>query len=105
LDAAADGFLMPALNAAGEFIQRPLSGEEAAAWSRELMTRGGATSSDVTNTGTHGAKATLMTWMAKFGSPKADRRILGGHVKAGDVSVQLTPETSLPLHSVYLRLC
>ena len=32
-------------------------------------------------------KSTLLSWLAKYGSLKEDRKILGGHVSSDDVSV------------------
>ena len=42
---------------------------------------------DLSRTGAHSLKPTLLSWCAKFGLPLALRRKLGGHAKARDKAV------------------
>jgi hypothetical protein len=96
--------LMPAILSNGFFHRRVMLPEEAVAIARSLLVRAGAPPSDVDDTGTHGAKATLLSWCAKWGVPKAERRLLGGHLKSKDQSVEAysRDEYAKPLRSLYV---
>ena len=87
LNADADGTLMPAPMPGGGFAARTLEADEAAAWLRELLLRAGRPLQEISKVGTHGIRATLLSWAAKSGMPPASRRLLGGHAKAKDKSV------------------
>ena len=53
---------------------------------------------------THSAKTKLLSWSAKFGLPKGDRRILGYHVAGKDRMVQVysSDELAAPLRKLEL---
>ena len=56
-------------------------------WLRESLLRVGATPDQLLNVGSHSCKATPLSWGAKFGLRKDDRKLLGGHIERADVSV------------------
>ena len=72
--------LLPAPTSAGGWTKTPLKAEDSAAWLRHLLMSAGATYEDVKNYGTHGCKATTLSWAAKFGCRREVRSMLGYHV-------------------------
>ena len=70
--------LMPAPDAEGEPTVRPLSTGEFGKWIRMILNRknGLSEGSKVTS---HSCKATMLSFLAKFGASVPDREILGGH--------------------------
>ena len=64
--------LVPALDVNGEFQSRPMKSSHLVRWVRGILR------SD-TFTG-HSAKATVLSWLAKWGGPPDDRTTLGHHV-------------------------
>ena len=65
----------PAPSAKGGWCSRPLSAGEATAWIREILAFFGI----VTDKSSHGLKATLLAWCAKFGLQPSIRLLLGYH--------------------------
>lgn len=53
-------------------------------FTRELLVRGGVDPADVSNAGTHNAKATLLSMMAKWGAAAELRRAFGYHSAPGE---------------------
>jgi hypothetical protein len=87
LDAGADSTLMPIPLVGGGFGCSRMLSSEGCAWLRELLPRIYSSFGDVSLYGTHSAKATLLSWMAKSGCSDHDRRMLGGHAKKDDTSL------------------
>ena len=78
--------LMPAPQFGGGWSIRRLTSDESQQWVRRLLTESGHAEAAVSPLGTHSAKATLLSWCAKYGTPIGTRRLLGGHAKLGDSS-------------------
>ncbi len=87
LNAGVDGALMLKPLASGGFSKRRITTTEGVMWMRELLMDGGITAQEASAYGTHSCKATLLSWAAKSGMPKPDRRLLGGHAAPKDRSV------------------
>ncbi len=87
LDAGVDGALMLKPLASGGFSRKRITTTEGVMWMRELLMDGGITAHEASTYGTHSCKATLLSWAAKSGMPKPDRRLLGGHAAPKDRSV------------------
>ena len=75
---------MPAVDAGGMFIDRPLSSGEASEWLCRLVGAKGAHGGPIKS---HSLKTTLLSWAAKAGLSHDSRRILGYHVAPGDKSL------------------
>ena len=71
--------IMPAPNTAGEARKRPLTTKEVAEWIRLLLRRGGIAIGE-RRISSHSAKATILSYLAKYGAELAVREILGAHV-------------------------
>ena len=71
--------IMPAPNAAGEATKRPLTTKEVAEWIRLLLRRGGIAMGE-RRISSHSAKATILSYLAKYGAEISVREILGAHV-------------------------
>ena len=54
---------------------------------RRLLIKVGFATHELENIGAHSLKATCLTWAARFGVAKEDRRILGYHAQPGDKSM------------------
>ena len=80
--------LMPAPQGRDGWSQRKLTSFEACLWLRELLQGAGVSKETAGNVGTHSAKATALSWAAKWGLPNSVRRALGGHVKPKEKSVE-----------------
>lgn len=70
---------MPAPNTAGEATKRPLTTKEVAEWIRLLLRRGGLAMGE-RRISSHSAKATILSFLAKYGAELSVREILGAHV-------------------------
>ena len=68
----------PAPTVEGDVTVRPLSTAEMKKWLHVLLDKYGCDLSS-RQLSSHSCKRTLLTWLAKFGSPWQDRMILGGH--------------------------
>ena len=75
----------------GGWSKVPTSVSTAASWLRSLV---GAGSGDV-RVGTHSCKCTVLSWMAKYGSPASDRRLLAYHVPRKDKSLVIYAREAL----------
>ena len=71
--------IMPAPNTAGEATKRPLTTKEVAEWIRLLLRRGGMAMGE-RRISSHSAKATILSYLAKYGAELSVREILGAHV-------------------------
>ena len=71
--------IMPAPNTAGEATKRPLTTKEVAEWIKLLLRRGGIAMGD-RRISSHSAKATILSFLAKYGAELSVREILGAHV-------------------------
>ena len=85
LHAPDDGCLMPEVLADWAFGQSRMSTSAGGMLLRKVLVDGGI--QDVGNYGTHSAKATALSWMAKAGVSRSTRRILGGHSDPKDRSM------------------
>ena len=75
-----EGFpLMPAPDMAGDPTRRPISTKEVSGWIKLLLNRRGLDSGE-RRLSSHSAKATMLSYLAKYGADLAMREILGGHV-------------------------
>ena len=75
-----DGFpVTPAPDQDGEPTVRPLSSQEMGTWTRMLLQRRGLLDDDQ-RISSHSAKATLLSFLAKWGADIPTREILGGRV-------------------------
>ena len=81
------GTLLPALGADGSFTSVSYSTPEFAIVIRHLLLKAGIEQSQLENVGAHSLKATCLSWVARFGLSRDDRRILGYHAEPGDRSV------------------
>ena len=59
--------IMPAPNTAGEATKRPITTKEVAEWIRLLLRRGGIALGE-RRISSHGAKATILSYLAKYGA-------------------------------------
>ena len=71
--------VMPAPDMAGRATVRPLSTKEASGWVRLMLARTGL-GPDGRRVSSHSAKATMLSFMAKYGAEISVREILGAHV-------------------------
>ena len=70
--------MMPAPDVEGSATVRPLSTEEFSKWVKMILDRNGGLPEDC-KISSHSCKATLLSFLAKFGASIPDREILGGH--------------------------
>ena len=70
--------LMPAPDGEGTATVRPLSTGEFSKWVKMILDRNGGLQKDC-RISSHSCKATMLSFLAKFGAPIPDREILGGH--------------------------
>ena len=70
--------LMPAPDGEGTATVRPLSTGEFSKWVKMILDRNGGLPEDC-RISSHSCKATLLSFLAKFGASIPDREILGGH--------------------------
>eukprot|EP00971_Amphidinium_carterae_P049063 966825-Amphidinium_carterae.3 len=78
---------MPAINKHNMFVHgEPMSTTSGTAWLTCLLQLADVYN-DRQTLGTHSAKATILSWCAKRGLDASDRRLLGQHRKAKDISV------------------
>ena len=69
---------MPAPDGEGTATVRPLSTGEFSKWVKMILDRNGGLPEDC-RISSHSCKATLLSFLAKFGASIPDREILGGH--------------------------
>ena len=81
-----DQTLMPEVLTGGEFGVARMKTSDGNLILRELLTQSGVP--NVQNYGTHSAKATLLSWAAKAGLNRADRKMLGGHSASKDKTME-----------------
>ena len=75
-----DGFpVMPAPDMAGEPTRRPLTTREVPGWIRLLLQHCDLEAGD-RRVSSHSGKATMLSYLAKYGADLAVREILGAHV-------------------------
>ena len=85
-DAEVDGTLMPEILAAGEFGSARMKTQDAGLILYSMLAKDGI--QEVKQFGAHSAKATLLSWAAKAGLSRSDRRLLGGHSDSRDKSME-----------------
>ena len=85
------GPTLPSPRIGGGWSKVPTSVSTGASWLRSLV---GAGSGDA-RVGTHSCKCTVLSWMAKYGSPASDRRLLGYHVPRKDKSLVIYAREAL----------
>ena len=85
------GPTLPSPRIGGGWSKVPTSVSTGASWLRSLV---GSGSGDV-RVGTHSCKCTVLSWMAKYGSPASDRRLLGYHVPRKDKSLVIYAREAL----------
>ena len=73
-----DAPLMPAPDSEGSATVRPLSTAEFSKWIKMILDRNGVLAEGC-KISSHSCKATLLSFLAKFGASIPDREILGGH--------------------------
>ena len=87
LNADRDGILMPALGFGLSFASGvAMTASQATEVLRQLLIQAGAPPESVSSYTSHSCKATVLSWMAKAGGKIADKRLLGGHAKPGEVT-------------------
>eukprot|EP00435_Cladocopium_sp_Y103_P004853 s3129_g1.t1 len=69
---------LPAPNSAGEATIRPLSTKEFSVWIRMILSKAELLGPEA-RLSSHSCKATLLSFLAKYGASVPDREILGGH--------------------------
>ncbi|CAE7384742.1 unnamed protein product [Symbiodinium sp. CCMP2592] len=74
--------LLPSPTDGGQWQKAPMSAQAGARWLRHLLYRAGEDVASVKAVGTHSCKATLLSWMSKWGASKEIRSILGYHSSA-----------------------
>ena len=106
LDASTDGTMMPAPKKGGGWARRSLTTSECSDWLRMITREEVPSEEGAVRYSAHSCKTTLLSWAAKAGMPKAARRILGSHAKAGDrtVAEYSRDELAEPLRLVNLML-
>ncbi len=106
MNAAADQCLMRAPLADGSFASCRIATADGIMWMREVLADAGVSLEEAAAYGTHSCKATLLSWAAKAGMEKSDRRLLGGHAAQKDRSVLEYSRDALssPLHKLGLLL-
>ena len=77
-DASAPLLLSP--SSSSTWQSRALSTSEATAWLRDILAEGPFSQEEVQAVSSHSLKATLLSWMAKYGLPIDDRRLMGHHL-------------------------
>ena len=85
LEAGQNKPLLPGPAEDGSWSKVPLSATSAGSWLRSLLE--GVDGPPVEKLGTHGLKATVLSWCSKFGLDVVTRRALGYHQASSDVSV------------------
>ena len=78
---------MPVPRLGGGWGRGRLTASEASVWMRELLEECLPDSSTRAGLGTHSCKATRLAWCGRAGLPERVRRLLGYHIKPGDVSM------------------
>ncbi|CAE7541022.1 unnamed protein product, partial [Symbiodinium sp. CCMP2456] len=69
--------MLPSPTDGGRWQAAPMSAQAGARWLRHLLYRAGEDVAAVKSLGTHSLKATLLSWMAKWGASREVRAVLG----------------------------
>ena len=85
LDAGSDGTLMPEILADWRFGAGRMTTTAGGALLKEILLE--PLGAEAAQYGTHSAKATVLSWLAKAGVPKGTRRLLGGHAAEKDMTM------------------
>ena len=85
---ASTGTLVQAPTAEGAWSQAPMRTTEFACALRGLLHDRGVGPKDLARIGSQSLKPTLLSWAAKRGLPRGDRRLLGYHIKKGDHTME-----------------
>ena len=93
---------MPAPNGEGDPTVRPLSTSELGKWVRMILDRHGLLHDEAKIT-SHSCKATLLSFLAKYGASIPDREILGGHT--GCMKSVLTYSRDALAAPLYWTIC
>ena len=101
LEAGAQGTLLPAAARAG-WHSVPLKTTEFASQLRALLLEMGFAAEELVGIGAHSLKVTCLSWAAKHGVDREERRMLGYHVKPGDRTLESYSRDSMatPLRSL-----
>ena len=86
-DATKDGCLMPEILSTGELGAGRMRTSDANAVLKAMFAEDGARPQATAAFTSHSAKATFLSWAAKAGMPRSDRRLLGGHADPRDRSM------------------
>ena len=91
LDAHKDRCLLPAIDPAdnSKFMKRRLRSHEYVRWLKGFLSKSRMWSPGAQDLGSHSAKATLLSWSAKYGLDFGTRRALGYHVPLKNRMVQV----------------
>ena len=91
LDAHTDRCLLPAIDPAdnSKFMKRRLRSHEYVRWLKGFLSKSRMWSPGAQELGSHSAKATLLSWSAKYGLDFGTRRALGYHVPLKNRVVQV----------------
>ena len=79
--------MLPVVKMNGKFGTAPMDSSAGSRWLRELLLRVDADRSKVVGISTHGLKATVLSWAAKWGMHRETRQILGYHIVQGASSM------------------
>ena len=72
--------VMPAIDAAGVWLGRPLTAGEASSWLKDLLVQVGFPLEDLRDISSHSLKSTVLSWAARWGMSLEERRLLGHHL-------------------------
>ena len=90
--------LLPALRG-GEWTDQPISTAVATRWLQGILERSQVSASAVKPTG-HSLKGTTLSWLAKFGTCRDHRLILGHHSETGMAEIYARDTQAAPLRSL-----
>jgi hypothetical protein len=92
----------PVVLVSGKFGKLPLPSNQAGQWIRSILAQAGLFKHTDKKITSHGFKATLLSWCAKFGVSKEHRSILGYHIQDTQQSMlhYSRDEQSAPLRSL-----
>ena len=87
MDVGVQRCLMPVVAGSGDILAEPADSAQVAKALISVLSRGGARPQALEGIGSHSLKRTFLSWAAKYGLPREDRRILGYH-SAGSGAVE-----------------
>lgn len=87
IDVDSYSVMLPALDKDLKWLNVSYTTPEFAAAVRTTLIRCGFSADDLVNIGAHSLKSTCLSWLAKFGAPRDERRLLGYHAVPGDKSL------------------